>query len=232
MSKRWGAKQWGLTALAVVIVGVALDSSRILFPTKEDREQAARGPKAPHFKEGDPAPEFSLPDRTGKERRLAELVSGDTMLFFTCGCANCLEVQNYVGLLRKKMGDKAPSFVNVTTMKPDGEESWLERTGLPQTILYEQKEGPVTKQYQGHPCPRAYRLRPNRTVAWIGPSPDGLPSIQIIGMAIGSNLGFKKVPDDLKLPSGSAAPASNEAKPGAQESTQRQHSSPHSHQPG
>ena len=40
----------------------------------------------PAFHKGDPAPDFTLPDRDGKPHRLSQLVRRDTLLFFTCGC--------------------------------------------------------------------------------------------------------------------------------------------------
>jgi hypothetical protein len=236
MKKRWGAKTWLLGALAMLIAGVVLDASRLVIPDQKDLEQAARGRRAPRFKEGDLAPDFSLPDHTGKERRLSEVARGDTMLFFTCGCRSCMEVQTYVGMLRKKLGAKTPRMVNVSTMSPEGEASWLGRTNLPQIILYEAKDGPVMKQYQGHPCPRIYRLREDRTVAWIGPSPDGLPSLQVMGLAVAKNLGFKSLPADLGGPSQPPAPAHEEKAPDGQtptskkKSTRREHSAPHPHQ--
>lgn len=202
MKKRGGWKLWLLIAVGVVALAVARDMARIFFPTKEDIQQASRGPNAPKFKEGDLAPEFTLPDRTGKQRAFSELVKSDTLLFFTCGCSNCQEVETYVGILRKKMGAKAPQVINVTTAKPEGEESWIERTALPQTILYEEKGGPVMKLYEGHPCPRVYRIRPDRTVAWIGPSPEMGASIQIVGVAVARNLGFDAMPLDPGLETG------------------------------
>src|SRR5688572_2916328 len=52
----------------------------------------------PDFNVGDQAPDFSLPDSKEVTHRLSELVKKDTVLCFTCGCANCLDVQTYMGI--------------------------------------------------------------------------------------------------------------------------------------
>lgn len=146
----------------------------------------------PGFRAGETAPDFTLPDRFGKEQRLSKMVTGDTLLFTTCGCAHCLDLQNYVGILLRKMGRRAPKVINLTTMPKDRELTWIRDTHLPQTVVYEEKGGPVTGIYRGHPCPRVFRLEPGLKVAWIGPSIKDVKSLEGVGDAVAANLGFSR----------------------------------------
>lgn len=146
----------------------------------------------PGFRVGETAPDFALPDRFGKVQRLSQMVRGDTLLFTTCGCAHCLDLQNYVGILLRKMGDRAPAVINLTTMPPDRELTWIRDTHLPQQFVYEKKNGPVTGMYRGHPCPRVFRLQPGLKVTWIGPSIKDALSLEAVGDAVAANLGFSR----------------------------------------
>ena len=186
--KRW--KGWGLALVGVVAAGVAFDLARRAVSPPQGR-RAARAPRhVPQFAVGDAAPDFSLPDHRGKSHRLSEVVKGDTLLTFLCGCAQCIDLQTFTGLMVKKMGERAPTLIGVTSMPPEREETYYRDTGLRQLLLYERKEGPVFDLYRGHPCPRAYRLRGDRTVAWIGTSPADQTHLQAIGMELANNLGF------------------------------------------
>jgi hypothetical protein len=144
----------------------------------------------PPFRVGDLAPDFALPDSSGSTFQLSHLVSRDTLLCFTCGCSNCLDLQTYLGILVKRMGAKAPDVITVTTMPRDREATWFRDTHLKQRFLYERKEGPVVANYRGHPCPRVFRLKGDRTVAWIGTSPTDVDFFQLIGNEMAENLGF------------------------------------------
>lgn len=147
----------------------------------------------PDFRVGDLAPDFELPDREGKPHRLSELVRRDTMLFFACGCSHCMEVQTLLGILSKKLRDKTPAVISVTTMPRDRERTWERDTGVKQTFLYEGKDGPVFAQYRGHPCPRIYRLKPDRRVAWISISLNETPYLSDLGDQMAAVLGIKAV---------------------------------------
>jgi peroxiredoxin len=39
---------------------------------------------------GAKAPDFTLPDGAGKPHKLSDMVRRDTLLYFICGCANCI----------------------------------------------------------------------------------------------------------------------------------------------
>ena len=146
----------------------------------------------PGFQVGETAPDFVLPDRFGKDQRLSKLVRGDTLLFTTCGCAQCLDLQHYVGILLRHMGSKAPKVINLTTMPTDRELTWIRDTHLPQTVVYEEKSGPIVGLYRGHPCPRVFRLEPGLKVTWIGPSIKDAKSLEGVGDAVTANLGFSR----------------------------------------
>lgn len=184
------ANRWVLLTLALVmlLVGYDIVSRSFRAPAKA---QHLRDPKyVPDFQIGEHAPDFALPDSRGSTHRLSEIVHRDTILCFSCGCSNCLDVQTYLGILLKRMGTRAPEVITVTTMPRDREETWFRDTQLKQTLLYERKEGPVVAQYRGHPCPRIFRLDAARRVTWIGRSPGEVDFLQIIGNEMAQNLGF------------------------------------------
>lgn len=189
-----------MVVLTLLILGDYLRGS---LASREGSPAASGDPKyRPAFHVGEQAPDFSLPDRSGKVHRLQDLVRRDTLLCFTCGCANCLDLQTYMGLLVKRMGQGAPDVISVTTMPRDREQTYFRDTRLKQKLLYEPKEGPVMDLYKGHPCPRVYRLNGDRTVAWIGTSPGDVPYVQVIGNELAENLGFPR--EQMGAPAGPA----------------------------
>lgn len=199
MKRRWNANTWIAVIVIGVVVLIAFDAVRAALrpPTVTPKPAQAsqvpvvpKRPSEPDFNVGDTAPDFSLPDRYGKTHRLSELVKGDTLLMFTCGCAHCLDLQNYVGLLSKHMKGRPPAVINVTSLPPDAEAAWLRNTQLQQTMVYEKKDGPVVKTYRGHPCPRVYRVEPGLKVTWIGPSLVDTGTLENLGDAVAANLGF------------------------------------------
>jgi len=216
MKKRWSANTWVVVILFALIGLISIDIGRNLLrgdrgPTDEPVKPPSMDPK---FKVGEKAPDFTLPDKKGNKHSLSKLVKGDTMLWFTCGCSSCLEMQTYMTKLTKQLGSKAPAVINVTTMLPDREETWFRDTKLKQTILYEGKEGgPLGEIYHGHPCPRFFRLKPDRTVTMIGKSPATMPDMNVIGADLAHNLGFQLKGE--KLGAGKPiAPAPNFPLPG------------------
>jgi hypothetical protein len=144
----------------------------------------------PSFRVGDPAPDFTLPDHNGTPHKLSELVRRDTLLCFACGCANCIDLQSFTAIMLQRLGKKAPDVITVTTMPTDREETYFRDTRLKQRLLYERKEGPIMKLYQGHPCPRVYRLAADRTVTWIGSSPGESQQLRRVGLQLSAELGF------------------------------------------
>ena len=185
----------GLGLLAV-IVG-AEQAKGLLAPPSPPKPPAAaptpvssNGRNNPAFAVGDSAPDFALPDAKGARRRLSDLVRRDTMLCFACGCAQCLDIQTYLGMLKQRMGANGPDVISVTSMPVDREQSWVRDTSLQQTFLYDKKDGPVMSRYKGHPCPRLYRLKADRTVSWIGSSPVDQPELEQLGHEMAANLGF------------------------------------------
>ncbi len=195
---RLSANAWTLLiAFGVLsVIGGELVRATIQEAARERLRGAVTGTEAPNlasdpaFRVGDVAPDFTLPDRTGRRQRLSAMVRSNTILCFICGCASCEDLQTYLGLLLKKMGAKAPRVVSVSTMPRDSEASWLRRTRLSQSLLYEAKDGPVMTQYRGHPCPRIYRVDKSRRVTWIGPSLREVPSMRTMGLSMAGGLGF------------------------------------------
>lgn len=216
MKKRWSANTWVVVFLFVLIGLISIDIGRnMLMSAKAELEEAPKKQSLdPVFKVGDLAPDFTLADKKGKKRSLSSLVKGDTMLWFTCGCSNCLEMQTYMGKLSKQLGSKTPAVINVTTMHPDREETWFRDTKLKQTVLYEGDSGSQLGQlYHGHPCPRFFRIKPDRTVAMIGKSPATTPDMNILGVDLAHNLGFV-VKGEPKQAGKPVAPSPGFAPPG------------------
>lgn len=184
------ANRWVLISLGLLLLVIGYDVVSRSLRGSQTQARGASPKYVPAFQVGEPAPDFTLPDAAGQTHRLSELVHRDTVLCFACGCSKCLDVQTYLGLLVKRMGTRAPDVISVTTMPRDRDETWRRDTRLKQRLLYEQKEGPVVAQYRGHPCPRIFRLRGDRTVAWIGTSPGDVEFLQVIGNEMAENLGF------------------------------------------
>lgn len=194
MKKRWSANTWVVVILFAIIGLISLDIGRqLLIGGKAEQEERAKQSNVdPTFKVGDKAPDFTLPDKKGRRQSLSKLVKGDTMLWFTCGCNNCREMQTYAAGLVKRLGAKAPAILNVTTMRPEREETWHRDTQLKQTVLYEtEADSALGETYHGHPCPRIFRLKPDRTVAMIGKSPATMPDMNILAAELAHDLGFK-----------------------------------------
>ena len=195
MKKRWSGTTWVLVILSTLLVVIAIDVGRQVVTGGPvageilDQPKPDLGP-TPLFGKGDPAPDFTLADAKGQKHSLYQLLRGDTLLQFNCGCGACRSMSRFVGVLYEKLGPKAPAVVTVTTAPPESEAAWIRDTKLAQTVLYEQKGGPVMEQYRGHPCPRVYRLDGDRNIRFIGPSPTQLPDMKVMGLAVGKELGF------------------------------------------
>jgi peroxiredoxin len=198
MKKRWNANTWVVVILFTLIGLISIDIARQMVRSATEKPEPPPPPTKPDpdFKVGDLAPDFSLPDAKGKRVQFSKVAKGDSMLWFTCGCSNCLEVQEYMSTLSQRLGKRAPSIVNVTTMEATREAAWLKDSKLAQTILYEpDARSPVGMMYKGHPCPRFFRITPERKVAAIGPSPSTLPDMRMMSMMLADTLGFKRQAD-------------------------------------
>jgi peroxiredoxin len=193
MKPRLNANGWVLIVLLGILLVIAVDVGRTyLFPPGQAQALAeARRSLEPEFKVGDPAPDFTLKDVSGKSHTLSKSVKGDTMLFFACGCANCRAMQTYLGRLQRQVGDRFPEVVSVTTMVPEAEVAYRRDTKLDQTILYEERNGPIMEQYKGHPCPRMFRVDGSRKVTWIGRSPAEERQIPVLAYEMAETLGFQ-----------------------------------------
>ena len=189
-----GLRTAGLVVGVLVLVVAAGEVARsYLQETAGERFRNTHGYYTPPFRQGDLAPDFTLPDSTGKRLSLSSLVREDTLLGFLCGCAHCRTMQTYLGEMLRSLGPRAPKVLSVTSAAPEAEEAWLRETKLDQILLYDSKESgkPVTELYRGDPCPRLFRLDADRRVTWIGPSPARVASFDAMGAAIARNLGYR-----------------------------------------
>jgi peroxiredoxin len=189
MKRRWNANSLVLTVLLVILALVGIDVGRRMMAGPVE----IKPPKVdttPEFKVGDAAPAFSFPDQHSTTLKFADLVRRDTLLVFSCGCAQCREFQTYLGKMEKTLGPKAPDVVSVNTTDPMAADSWMRSTGLKQTMLYgPHKDGPAAP-YHGAPCPRAFRVSADHKITYIGKSrADGIP-VQFLGEDLAQQLGF------------------------------------------
>lgn len=196
-----GGNLWLLGVLGVVVLAIAGDFALRQIrgaapPTPQDETETARrkaeADVTPEFRVGDPAPDFTLPDREGKAHLLSGIVRGETYLWFTCACAHCINLQTYFGILLDTHPGPDPLVINVTTMPKEREETYRRDVALRQIFLYEDKGGPIMAQYRGHPCPRIYRLDGAGAVTWISPSPKVFPYIDALGNLLAEQLGFQE----------------------------------------
>lgn len=195
MKTRWNANTWVLVVLLTLIGAMGFDIVRNYIKESGAAPIKVSPPDPfPKFRVGDVAPDFILADAKGKKHALSELVHKDTFLSFNCGCANCRDMETYLAELQKRLGDKAPQFLTVSSMNSEREETWFRDTGLKQQILYTPHgDTSVMDLYKGHPCPRMFRLTADRKVAWIGPSLSVMPSLKKVGSEVANNLGFSTV---------------------------------------
>jgi hypothetical protein len=192
---RVSATLWLVIGLGIVALLIGGEWMMRTLRPASDTAVAAKPPDPamiPDFQVGDAAPDFTLPDSKEVPHRLSDLVKSDTLLCFTCGCSSCLDVQTYLGILMKRLGAKAPQVISVTNMPKEREASYFRDTKLKQTLLYEQKGGPIMKQYRGHPCPRIYALLPDRTISHIGMSPKDAVSVSDLGFEMAAMLGVPR----------------------------------------
>jgi hypothetical protein len=203
MKHRWSANTWLLIVLFAVLILTGVDVGRRMMLGAAVERKQTENLLAPAFKVGDLAPDFALPDKAGKPHKLSEMVKGDTLLCFTCGCNNCRTAQTYLANLLRKSRVAKPDVMTVTTQKPEFEERYIEQTGLQQRFLYVGTNIEVMERYKGHPCPRFFRLNGARKVTWIGPSlaeyPEG--GLAMVGIETARQLGFRAAGEgDSKKP--------------------------------
>ncbi len=121
MKRGISANTWVLGILGVIIVLAGADIVRryVIDAAAEAKAPDYKPPSYdPPFKVGDAAPDFKLPDKDGKEHSLYELVKGDTVVSFLCGCNHCRAMQLYLSKVQQDLGQRSPQFVGVTTQSP------------------------------------------------------------------------------------------------------------------
>lgn len=175
MRRRFGINH-GLLAGAGVILAVMLGD--YLYSTLTDRSELppppVKGPYDPDFKEGGRAPDFTLPDAHGRQRKLSALVPKEALLSFVSDDERSRALMRYVASLarvRRKQGKPLPAFIAVADFKPEREASFLRDTGLDQVVLYEGRGKAAAEQYRADKRPRCFQLQRNLVVAVIGSSP-------------------------------------------------------------
>lgn len=161
--KKLSANSWVLIILTLVIAVIGIEATRKALAG--DKVAADPGAPPEKIKVGEVAPDFTLPDHTGKDKSFSELVAAPTMLTFSCGCSSCRTMETYLGKLQKAKKD-LPPVVTVTSADPVAHKAWVRDTELKGEMLYDGSGTPVMEMYEGHPCPRIYLLDGQRKVTW------------------------------------------------------------------
>lgn len=199
MKSSWNANTWVVVILSGLVVVMGVEAGRKMFSQEAGVDSAPKPAPVKPLEVGQEAPDFTLKLADGKERSLKETLKRDTILCFSCGCNSCRSLYTYLGKLQKKLGPKGPDVITVATTDPAGEAAWKRDTGLKMTAMFYDGRGKTPEEkvpakvmdlYQGHPCPRVYRVESERTITWIGPSPNDVPDVQIHGYQVAAALGF------------------------------------------
>lgn len=181
--RRLDANQWMLIAVGGVLLVAAADYIRgtVAARTPPPAPTAAKKAYDPPFEEGGNAPDFTLPDRRGRRVSLSSLARGETLVSFVSDEPRSRALLRYIARVaaaRKKLG-KLPRFVSVADFDPAKEDEFVRDTSLPQTILYEGKDHPVSRQYHSEVHPRCFQLIGGLQVSVIGKSPSADPMFQL-----------------------------------------------------
>jgi hypothetical protein len=182
MKRRMGTNGWILTGIGVVLALALADYVRATLVVPPSIPAPPKSPSAPTFSEGRPGPDFELPDGRGRPRRLSKLVRSEGLLSFVSDDARSQALMRYVARLaerRRAAHRPLPTFVTVADFSPAQERAFLSKTGLEQVVLYEAKDGPVSKQYHAEARPRCFQLVEHLGVAVLGSSPLDAPLFAI-----------------------------------------------------
>jgi hypothetical protein len=180
---RLEANHWLLLGAAVVLALVGGDYLRTTSfkrplpeppdPTKEYR---------PDFVEGGKAPDFTLPDRSGKPHRLSDLVQSETVLVFVSDDARCRALLQYIRTLidrRRKGRQPTQQMVCVADFPPERETAFRVDSRLEGAVLYEKQAGAVHRQFRAVPTPRVFELAKGLEVITLHASPAIAPFYEI-----------------------------------------------------
>lgn len=163
--RKLNANQWVLVVVVVLLVAIGIDLTRKVL--MGDNASAAPPRKEDSILVGQAAPDFTLPDEKGKDRTLASLVKGPTLLTFSCGCSSCRQMEGYLGKLQKTKGSGFPAVITVSSADPASYKAWKRDTSLKGLMLYDRSEATeIIQMYNGHPCPRLYLMDGDRQVTW------------------------------------------------------------------
>lgn len=111
------------------------------------------------------APEFELPDLSGRPRKLSEFRGRDILLiFFNPGCGFCAKMAADLATLPLDGTDGRPVPVVVTTGVADENRELVQAHGIRCTVLI-QKQMEVASQYRAQGTPMGYRIDADGRIA-------------------------------------------------------------------
>jgi peroxiredoxin len=153
----------GLAALCAAFLAVRFLSAageRAQSMREEACKALAPDPMPPQLR-GQDAPDFHLPDRTGKAWSLAQLRGRPVLLnFWFSTCPPCIEEMPGLEQLQRRLGDKA--VVLAVSVDEDGWpaiEKFFGSSGTPLSVLLDQKKD-LPKRYGVEKFPETFLIDP------------------------------------------------------------------------
>jgi peroxiredoxin len=161
------ALPWFLVAVGLALfcwlgVNILQQLGKVLLRLEsiEERLGQAGGAKArpsQRLPAGTKAPEFELPDLSGRKRSLSEYRGRKVLLiFFSPRCGYCLKMAPDIAAMPPDGGDGWPVPLVVTTGSLEENQALMEKEGIRCTVLLQEKMEVATDKYDAHGTPMGY----------------------------------------------------------------------------
>jgi peroxiredoxin len=125
----------------------------------------APAPAPQGLQPGSPAPEFELPDLSGKPARLAQWRGRRLLvIFFNPKCGFCEKMAADLAALKPEDGDGRPMPLVITTGDPEENRRFFERHNIRCPVLV-QKQDEVSSRYQAGGTPMGYAIDEEGVIA-------------------------------------------------------------------
>jgi len=164
---------WLLIALGAWLgYQLVLQNGRILLRLESIEKRLATGKAAPAKRRepaglpiGSPAPDFELPDLTGKRHKLSDFRDQNLLLlFFNPRCGYCTKMAADLAALPADGGPDRVVTVVVTTGDVDENRKLIEQHGIRSLVLL-QEEMKIASLFQAQGTPMGYRIDPAGRIA-------------------------------------------------------------------
>lgn len=149
-----------------------------------------RSPASPKPADVHAVPGFTLPDLSGKPRRLTEFRGKTVALFFFCGCDACHRcAKTWADVQSSGVLPGTPTVI-VFSGETASAQSFLAETGLDaaQTTMLTDPKDTVAEAYHAPVCPRVFALDRHAGLRYTnnerGTSPQTMPAAVLVSRAI------------------------------------------------